>query len=213
MQASVKSVANKITENLSKMLNTTVIVIDKNNKVLLSEGENKPNIGDIFKMDCSFRTSDSINENEANLCKIGEDTNNIKFAEIIRDLDGVFDKINTSSKDINAIIFPLGSGAESLGAMIIFLNDELRRIDVEKVQYLIDMMQIISGLLIDKQKQIMSSSLRPIKEVEKEMLIDAIRRIGDSSHDINMASKKLGINRSTFYRKCKKYNIDIHDIL
>lgn len=213
MQANMKIIINKITNDLSEMLNTTVVVIDKNNKVLLSEGKNKLNIGDIFKTDCNFRASDLINENEVKLCMGGKDTKNIKFAEITRDLGGVLNKFSTSSKDINAIMLPLGSGIESLGAMIIFLNDELKRIEIKRVQYFMNMMQIISELLVDKQKQIMSSSIRTIEEVEKEMIIDALRRIGDSSHDINIASEKLGINRSTFYRKCKKYGIDIHNIL
>lgn len=213
MQANMKITLNRFTDDLSETLNTTIVVIDKNNKVLLSEGENKPNIGDIFKIDCNFRASDLINENEAKLCMIGKDTKNIKFAEITSDLEDVLNKFNTSSEDIKAIMFPLGNGAESLGVMMIFLSDELKRIEIKRLQYFMNMMQLVSELLVDRQKKLMSSPIRTIEEVEKEMIIDALRRIGDSSHDISIASEKLGINRSTFYRKCKKYGIDIHNIL
>lgn len=213
MQANMKIILNRFTDDLSETLNTTVVVIDKNNKVLLSEGENKPNIGDIFKTDCNFKASDLINENEVKLCMGEKDTKNIKFADITRDLEGVLNRFNASSEYIKAIMFPLGSGIEALGAMIIFLNDELKKMETRRLQYFMNMMQLVSELLVDRQKKLMSSPIRTIEEVEKEMIIDALRRIGDSSHDISIASEKLGINRSTFYRKCKKYGIDIHNIL
>jgi len=50
---------------------------------------------------------------------------------------------------------------------------------------------------------------KKLEELEKEAIIDALKQCSGFKDSKARAAKLLGINRSTIYRKIKKYNIDI----
>ncbi len=55
------------------------------------------------------------------------------------------------------------------------------------------------------QKIELTSEIRPLSEIEKDYIINALKVTG---YNYTEASKKLGISRSTLWRKIKEYNIE-----
>lgn len=49
--------------------------------------------------------------------------------------------------------------------------------------------------------------IRPLKEVEKEMIYQALQQYGTHTEGKNKAAKKLGIGLATLYRKIQQYKL------
>jgi len=62
------------------------------------------------------------------------------------------------------------------------------------------------NLLSEFKRKPLMDQINPLEETEKNMIINALKSCGGN---ISKTAKKLGIGRTTLYRKIKKYNIDI----
>ena len=221
MKSNIKIVLNDMMKDLSKTFDTTLMVLDKDNRVLIVEGKNEGNvaIGDMvhtkcrFNKDCKFCASTMLDNGMANLCTKKKNLNMISYDRVRVNFKDILKELEINMNDLNTLAIPLGKGSKAIGVIVIVVSDMMKDcMRTDSIQGMLGAFNMMSNLVVDKYELVNDYEIRPIEDVEKEMMITALKRIGNSSYDINIISDKLGMNRSTFYRKCKKYDINIQNI-
>ena len=212
MYSGVKYFLSNLIKDLHITTEAKVVILDRNNRILLVEGDKELSISDLFITDCAFDSDEIMSTGKARICIKNRCINFVDYEELRNNLQDVLEKFKVTLNDLNSIMIPIGSGSEALGTMIFFISDVIKGMGVKKFQYLINTIYLTTKLLVENNNFTSRMDIRPIEDVEKELMITALKRIGNSSYDINIISDKLGMNRSTFYRKCKKYNIDIQNV-
>lgn len=213
MKSNTKIMLHGIIKELSTTLDSGIVVLNRENKVLIAEHMEDVAIGDTFTTKCRLDSEKLIETGKVNICIGTCEVLLVDYNELRKDMKKTLESINVDLNDINYISLPIGQGDNALGVLVVFVNEKLKEdLGVDRFQSLINTFYLTNNLIVDKSQRINEYNIRPIEDIEKEMMITALRRIGNSSYDISIISEKLGMNRSTFYRKCKKYNIDIQSI-
>lgn len=209
----VKYLLRTMIEDVHGALGVGILVMDTNGKIILAsedlehyEGLMSP---ERYKSELALVMERDI------ICYRWGDSGTAKYItkEDLRDnYNEIISEWDREYKDATTITMAIKSGTSVVGAMGLYLSKEMTEQPPVRMFCQIKMIDLIATLIGNRLQYINQVEIRSIEEVEKEMMLKALERYGNSSFDITRISEKLGMNRSTFYRKCKKYEIDIHKI-
>lgn len=211
----IKHIVRDLVEDMSEILETEIIVIGKDSSILIATGR----LGYLLR---DYTMPSGVKKVIANIIQNKRiafvwDDNQIMFANMVREKVENFDEYleEMEKRDIGKIkqiFIPILHKDETIGLFVVMANEKTRSLPKETLPAEVKLFRVIGQLLGSKLELLENTELKTVDEVEKEMMINSLKRYGTSSHDITKISEKLGMNRSTFYRKLKKYDIDLQTV-
>lgn len=209
----VKYLLRKMVEDVYGAMGVEMIILDRNIKVLVASGQYEQFEG--RTVTSNYYPELALVMEKDLICYHWGDLGEIEFVNRNDLKDNYNDLIKEWKRpieEVNSVTLPIKSAGEVVGAMALYFNDDMKKQPPVRMYSQIAMIDLLANLIGGKLEYINQAEIRSIEEVEKEMMLKALERYGNSSYDIKKISEKIGMNRSTFYRKCKKYEIDIHSI-
>ncbi|SHJ66304.1 GAF domain-containing protein [Tepidibacter formicigenes] len=199
--AEINEYIQKTCENISKLLNVEVTLVDVNLVRIAGTGNFEQKIG----------TSIDQNSIYSHVLKSGQC--------YIMDEKYASEKCKTCNqrdycKEIADICCPIIMNDKILGVIgLVAFNEDQRDIMLSKKDELMTFISSIAELMSlklegsSKKLKNQNKEIRPFEELEKEEIMKALKKYGNSTEGMKKIADALNIGIATLYRKVKKYNI------
>ncbi len=191
MQA-VKYLLRKMVEDVYGALGVEMIVMDINVKVIVASGQYEKYEGKIAKN--IYYPELALAMEKDLVCYRWSDLGEVEYVnknDLKDHYDDVLKEWRRPLKEVNSVTLPIKSAGKLVGIMALYFNEEMKTQPPEKMYSQISMIDLLASLIGSKLEYINQIEIRSIEEVEKEMMLKALERYGNSSYDIKKITQKL----------------------
>ncbi|KXZ40494.1 regulatory protein, Fis family [Alkalithermobacter thermoalcaliphilus JW-YL-7 = DSM 7308] len=181
-------------DNISKVLDLEVTLVDKSLRRIAGTGSYFSKIGEIIDENSIY--SEVLKTGKCSIMHEKELNDKCKIC-----------KRKTLCEEMADVCAPIKNGNKVIGVIgLVAFNNEQRESIISKKEELMNFIETIAKLLYVQMNE-EETEVKTFEELEKNEIQKALKKYGTTTEGMKKAADALNIGIATLYRKVKKYDI------